>query len=272
MDENATPAEFPRLHGAKFSAVRAFASPCCAQEADSEHWGHAHVWATPISVEALDDLERKWDRLWVNSSGEFFSREDRRKVGSLGVDVALKGDELRSALRGARARLVEDSGAVLSSLWIDAAREFEYIYGCNCGINHSPSYHDGQLRVVERLEKLYIIPADRDLDEVLQRAEKMGVEESDATIGRNAIHFERTLRYRSISTPVSVADEKKLRIDFSLAQGTGDYGALSEFTQFSSAQHAGNRARAEALGRSGVDVLSRDAAVELSKILLPEKK
>jgi hypothetical protein len=269
MTQDATPVEFPGLHGAKFSAVRAFASPCCADEGDSEHWGHAFIWTTPISTEALDELERQWDNLWVYSAGDFYSQEDRRRAAALGVDVTLKGDELRDALRTARTKLLEDSGAVLSTLWINAAREFEYAYGCNCGVNHSPSYFDGQLRIVAHLENLYIVPADCDLEDTLRRAEKIGVEEGDAQTGRNAINFEKTLRYRSISSRVLKSDEKNLRIAFALAQGTGDYSALSEFYPFGSAQKSAEHARAQALERSGVAVLTEVDAPEFSKLLLP---
>ena len=268
MDKDARPAEFPDLIGVGFSAVRAFKSPCCSGDPD-EFEGHPTlIWPTPLSEEALDSLESQWKNLWTTSSGEFFNREDRREASSWGVDVTLTGDELQDAMRSARSQLLLASGAIPITLWLDAAREFEYTYGCRCGVNHRPSYFDGHLHIVEHQGRLYLVPVDCDLDYALKSAQKKGLEAYDDQIGRNAIHFERTLRYRAIGSARDPEAEAGLRTAFALAQGSGDYSALAEFSPFLRPESAASQARAEMLRRGGVVVLTDDEARELTTYLL----
>jgi hypothetical protein len=68
---------------------------------------------------------------------------------------------------------------------------------------------------------------------------------------------------------VSKKDERDLRVSFALAQGSGDYSALSQFSAFHAPDNAGERARVEVLRRAGVAALAAVEARELDIHLLP---
>jgi hypothetical protein len=261
--------DFPEILGATLTAVRPFASPCCSDGVE-EYDGHpTFIWTTELSDDELDELSNQWGCLWPSTRGEFYGASDAAFAKSLGVDVSLKGADLRVALRDARVQLLRASGAIPTTLWIEAAREFEFVYGCTCGVNSSTQSYGGRLRIVEHEGLLYLIPVDCDLGDVLRRAEKAGLEARDVCIGTNAVQFERALRYRRIGSRVSKKDERDLRVSFALAQGSGDYSALSQFSAFHAPDNAGERARVEVLRRAGVAALAAVEARELDIHLLP---
>jgi hypothetical protein len=269
MESIAAAADFPEILGATLSAVRAFASPCCSDGVE-EYVGHpTFIWTTELSDGELDELSNQWGCLWPSTHAEFYGASDREFAKSLGVDVSLEGDALREALRAARVQLLLSSGAIPTTLWIEAAREFEYVYGCTCGVNSSTRSYGGRLRIAENEGLLYLVPVECDLGDTLRRVEKAGLDARDSCIGTNAVQFERALRYRRIGSKVSKKDERDLRVTFALAQGSGDYSALSQFSAFHSPTHAAAQAREKILHFAGVAALSVVEARELDLHLLP---